>query len=100
MLYSDYKWWVAQNSGILIFRELVAQLVEHLTFNQRVPGSNPGELATYSDLFNAVLRSFIVTQRFFSSFVCDLLNISMAIIPPVVIKKSARLNTAKAYWSR
>jgi hypothetical protein len=28
----------------LAMREPVAQSVEHLTFNQRVPGSNPGGL--------------------------------------------------------
>jgi hypothetical protein len=31
----------------LLLDERVAQLVEHLTFNQEVPGSSPGALTSY-----------------------------------------------------
>ena len=33
-------------SHLGLVRERVAQSVEHLTFNQRVPGSSPGALTT------------------------------------------------------
>jgi hypothetical protein len=38
------------------FWERVAQLVEHLTFNQRVPGSNPGALTIEINMLARSLR--------------------------------------------
>jgi hypothetical protein len=34
--------------------ERVAQMVEHLTFNQEVPGSNPGALTSVTNDLNAI----------------------------------------------
>jgi hypothetical protein len=47
-----FPWWIAvKNIGELVLcfhRDPVAQLVEHLTFNQRVVGSNPARVTKES----------------------------------------------------